>query len=86
MLLWNWLMPDIFGLKEISYWQAWGLFLLSTLLFKGMGSDESSRPSDRRRRRKLKRYIRETEAGLGDEGHSSDGTLYEETVSEDTPE
>ena len=24
MLLWNWLMPEIFGLTTLSYWQAWG--------------------------------------------------------------
>lgn len=34
-LLWNWLMPDIFGIKQITYWQAWGLVLLSHLLIKG---------------------------------------------------
>ena len=34
MLLWNWLMPDIFGLKTITYWQAWGLVLLAHILFK----------------------------------------------------
>lgn len=34
MLLWNWLMPAIFGLGVISYWQAWGLVLLSHILFK----------------------------------------------------
>ena len=33
--LWNWLMPSIFGLGEITYWQAWGLVLLSHILFKG---------------------------------------------------
>ncbi len=33
--LWNWLLPDIFGLKEISYWQAFGLFILAKLLFGG---------------------------------------------------
>lgn len=33
MLLWNWLMPDIFGLVTISFWQALGLFALSHLLF-----------------------------------------------------
>lgn len=38
MLLWNWLMPEIFGLPMIGYWQAWGLILLSHLLFKGGGS------------------------------------------------
>lgn len=35
MLLWNWLMPALFGLSTISYIQAWGLVLLSHLLFKG---------------------------------------------------
>ena len=34
MLLWNWLMPAIFGLGTISYWQAWGLVLLAHILFK----------------------------------------------------
>ncbi len=32
--LWNWLMPDIFGLKTISIIQAWGLVLLMGTLFK----------------------------------------------------
>jgi hypothetical protein len=35
MLLWNWLMPEIFGLPVISYWQALGLLALTHLLFKG---------------------------------------------------
>ncbi len=34
MLLWNWLMPDLFGLKTITYWQGWGLVLLAHILFK----------------------------------------------------
>ena len=58
MLLWNWLMPDIFGLKVINYWQAWGLFLLSTLLFKGMGGGNSGY-KDKRRKQKLRGYITE---------------------------
>ena len=33
MLLWNWLMPIIFGLPEISFWQAVGLNLLASILF-----------------------------------------------------
>ena len=35
MLLWNWLMPAIFGLPVISYWQGWGIVLLSQILLKG---------------------------------------------------
>ena len=34
MWLWDWLMPSIFGLKEVTLMQAWGLSLLSSLLFK----------------------------------------------------
>ncbi len=37
MLLWNWLMPNIFSLPEITYIQAWGLVLLSHILFKSTG-------------------------------------------------
>jgi hypothetical protein len=35
MWLWNWLMPTLFGLHTIGYWQAVGLFFLSKLLFGG---------------------------------------------------
>jgi hypothetical protein len=38
MLLWNWLMPMLFGLKVITYWQAFGIVILSKLLFSGIGS------------------------------------------------
>ena len=37
MFLWNWLIPDIFGLATISFWQALGLFILSRILFGGFG-------------------------------------------------
>lgn len=35
MLLWNWLMPTLFHLTTITFWQAAGLFALSRLLFGG---------------------------------------------------
>ena len=31
-LLWNWLMPDIFRLPEITYWQAFGIVILGKLI------------------------------------------------------
>jgi hypothetical protein len=34
MLLWNWLMPKIFNLAEISFWEACGINLLASILFK----------------------------------------------------
>jgi hypothetical protein len=37
MALWNALMPEIFGLKSITYWQALGLLVLSRFLIGGLG-------------------------------------------------
>jgi hypothetical protein len=37
MLLWNWLLPDIFGLPTLNFWQALGLFALARILFGGLG-------------------------------------------------
>jgi len=34
MLLWNWLMPKIFGLITINFWEALGLCCLAAFLFK----------------------------------------------------
>ena len=35
MWLWNWIMPAIFGLVKISFWQAFGINLLCGFLFRG---------------------------------------------------
>ncbi len=34
--LWNWLMPSIFGLRAITFWEAFGLLLLAKILFGGI--------------------------------------------------
>ena len=34
MVLWNWLMPDIFGLMKIDLYQAMGINFLTNILFK----------------------------------------------------
>ena len=36
-LLWNWLMPMLFGLREVTFWQAVGILALSRILFGGLG-------------------------------------------------
>lgn len=41
MVLWNWLMPEIFGWKEITYWQGMGLFVLARFLVGSFGGDKS---------------------------------------------
>lgn len=42
MWLWNWLMPTLFGLKTITFWQALGVSMLSSILFKSPNSSSSS--------------------------------------------
>jgi hypothetical protein len=45
MLLWNSIMPDIFGIKEVTYLQMFGLMVLADILFKsnpGVGNDRNS--------------------------------------------
>lgn len=34
MLLWNWLMPSIFGLTTIGYFKSCGLLALSFMIFR----------------------------------------------------
>lgn len=34
--LWNWIMPNVFGLPEISFWMALGIALLISILFGGV--------------------------------------------------
>ena len=38
MLLWNALMPSIFSIATINFWQALGLLVLGRILFGGLGS------------------------------------------------
>lgn len=44
MLLWNGVTPNLVvgGLKQIDFWNAWGLLILAGLLFKGNSSSSSS--------------------------------------------
>jgi hypothetical protein len=50
MLLWNALMPDIFHLPIISFWQALGLLLLAKIFFSGFrGGGPRGRMKDKLR-------------------------------------
>ena len=51
MSLWNWLMPDIFGLTTITYWQAVGLFVLAKFIFGGFGGGSDSSSCDPKHRK-----------------------------------
>lgn len=41
-LLWNEVMPELFGLKSITFWQALMLLLLSGFLFRSGSSSKSN--------------------------------------------
>lgn len=42
-LLWNWLMPELFGLAKVSYLQSLGILVLSKILFGSIGSDNNEK-------------------------------------------
>jgi hypothetical protein len=69
MLLWNWIVPDALGFKPLSYWKAWGLLVLCTILFKGFGTGNGNGgSSDRRRKKQQREFMREDqEAGAENE-------------------
>lgn len=48
MSLWNALMPAIFGLKLITFWQALGLLALGKILFGGFHRHGGGRPGWKR--------------------------------------
>jgi uncharacterized membrane protein len=47
--LWNWLLPLLFGWRQITFWQALGLLALCRILFGGFGLHGSGRSNMRRR-------------------------------------
>ena len=70
-LLWNWLMPMLFGLREVTFWQAVGILALSRILFGGfgMGGGGRSRRWDRHmsaeERARFRQRMRDR-CGMGD--------------------
>ena len=49
LLLWNWLLPPLFGLRQITFWQALGILALCRILFGGSGWHGAVRSNVRRR-------------------------------------
>jgi len=54
--LWNWLVPSLFGLREVTFWQALGLLALCRILFGGMGGRGSGRSRSKVRGRLAERW------------------------------
>ena len=53
MRLWNWLMPDLFGVGTVTYWQALGVFILAKLLF-GFGGGGGKSKGGSSHKKKIK--------------------------------
>src|ERR1700723_4243664 len=47
--LWNWLLPTLFGWRQITFWQAVGLLALCRILFGGVSGRGFHRSNFRRR-------------------------------------
>ena len=50
MKLWKWLVPGLFGLHAVTYWQAMGVLVLSKILFGGFRGRPGPPPWHWRRR------------------------------------
>jgi hypothetical protein len=60
MTVWNRVMPAIFNLPLVTYWQTVGLVFLSCVFFKNCGSSgNSGKKSERRRKRELRKYMKD---------------------------
>lgn len=85
MWLWNWLMPLIFKLPAITYWQGIGLLILSSIFFGRLGGGSSEKKKDKKDhpiRDEIKKEIRkefEKEFGKKEEGggNSEYESMYE---------
>ena len=71
MALWNWLMPEIFGLPTIAYWQAWGLVLLAHILFKSGHGNHQGR-SRRWSKRDTEEFKERVKGRFSDHGYGPD--------------
>lgn len=64
MRLWNWLMPELFGLPVVGYWQAVGILILAKIIFgfgggDGPGNSSSSKKKKSRRCRPMRKDFSE---------------------------
>ncbi len=75
MRLWNWLMPEIFDLTIISYWQAVGVMILAKLIF-GFGGGDSDMGGNKSKKKGKRKNFAEKCYGKGE--RFSEWELYDE--------
>jgi hypothetical protein len=59
LLLWNWLLPPLFGWHVITFWQALGLLALCRILFGGFGFHNGRSGGKRRMKDRCERMTPE---------------------------
>ncbi len=74
MWLWNGLMPRIFKLPEIGYWEGWGLVVLSSILFRRSSHGRGFSAEGRRKRFLRERMRAETADRAGGEDGEGSGS------------
>lgn len=66
MWLWNWLMPEIFSLPTIGFWQAVGIFVLAKIIFGfGGGGDQKNKEGNRHKNRSRSSFTSGCSMGNG---------------------
>jgi hypothetical protein len=83
MLLWNWLAPDLFGWRQVTFWQALGLLALCRILFGGLGGMHGS--TSRTRRRMAERWEQMTPEERERFRHGLRGRCQPEAFVESSP-
>lgn len=66
MWLWNWLMPMIFALPVLSFWQTAGLLILSKIIFSGFRHEHGWHQDYKKRtwHKKFREKFRENPEGF----------------------
>jgi hypothetical protein len=59
MYLWNWLMPELFGLRTITFWKSLGLLALCRILFGGFGMNSGGGYTPPRKKKKDRGSMRD---------------------------
>ena len=77
MWLWNWLMPSLFGLRTIGFWEGLGLLLLAKILF-GFGGPGHSGDDGGRHHKKHHHH-----GGRGESKDWKDWEYYDDWWEED---
>ncbi len=57
-LLWNWLMPKLFELPTVTYWEGLGVIVLTSILFGRLGGGSSDSKKKEKKSRPIRDEIR----------------------------